>query len=228
MKHLYEFEEFRLDAENPSLWRGGELVPIYPKALDILILLVGRKGEIVSRDELLETVWQETFVEESNITYTVSQLRKTLGDKKFIQTVPKRGYRFVADVREVSRNGKPEVDDLIAPGSNKQTKTPVRWNLIVITLLGVLFLSSFAVWWSVDKNRGLSRVPVNQRNIRTMAILPLKTAGDDEKSKTMAMGLTDALINRLGSLNRFAVRPLSSVGSVSQNLTKTIYRSARN
>src|SRR5687767_910535 len=98
IKHFYEFDEFRLDAENPSLWRGGELVTIFPKSLEVLILLVRNHGEIVSREKLLDTVWNDTFVEESNITYTVSQLRKTLGQNEnggFIQTVPKRGYRFI-------------------------------------------------------------------------------------------------------------------------------------
>ena len=103
---LYEFEEFRLDAENPSLWREGELVAVSPKALETLILLVEKRGEIVSRENLMETVWKETFVEEGNINYTVSLLRKALGDKKFIQTVPRRGYRFAAEVKEVCE--KPE------------------------------------------------------------------------------------------------------------------------
>lgn len=115
VKHFYEFEEFRLDAETPSLWRGGQLVPIFPKALEILVLLVGRRGAVVSREELLETVWHNTFVEESNITYTVSLLRKTLDNPDkghFVQTIPKRGYRFVADVREVSENGKTNIENV--------------------------------------------------------------------------------------------------------------------
>ena len=215
VKHLYEFDEFRLDAENPSLWRGGEFVPIFPKALEILILLVRKKGEIVSREELLETVWQETFVEEANITYNISQLRKTLGKKQFIQTVSKRGYRFIADVREISENGRSDVPaDSFLPAP---PKTQIRWHLIAILLLGVLSLTSFAVWWNFDSRRGLSKVPVNERNIRTVAILPLKSLNEDEKSKMIALGLTDSLINNLGSLNRFAVRPLSSVGGFAES-----------
>ena len=104
--HIYEFENFRLDADNPSLWRGGELVPISPKALEILILLVQKKGEIVSREDLLETVWKGSFVEEGNINYTVSLLRKTLGNKDLVQTIPRRGYRFPADVKQISENSK--------------------------------------------------------------------------------------------------------------------------
>ena len=102
---FYEFDEFYLNAANPSLWRDGKLVPISPKSLEVLILLVEKKGEIVSRDRLMETVWKDTFVEEANINYTISQLRKTLGGKDFIQTVARRGYRFDARVRVVSEAG---------------------------------------------------------------------------------------------------------------------------
>ncbi|MDQ4120057.1 MAG: winged helix-turn-helix domain-containing protein [Acidobacteriota bacterium] len=103
---FYEFGGFRLNAEHPSLWFNDKLVQLPPKALELLILLVERRGEIVSREELLETVWRETFVEESNINYTVSLLRKTLSERDkaaFIQTVPKRGYRFVAPVRSIKK-----------------------------------------------------------------------------------------------------------------------------
>src|SRR6185369_6645625 len=106
--HRYQFGDFRLDSEPPSLWRDGSLVSLPPKALEMLLLLVRQRKVIVSREELLETIWRDTFVEDGNINYTVSLLRKTLDkdDKgRFIQTVPKRGYRFVGNVLEVSANG---------------------------------------------------------------------------------------------------------------------------
>lgn len=217
VKHFYEFDDFRLDAEDHSLWRGGELVQIFPKALEILVLLVDKKGAVVSRDELLEAVWQDTFVEEANITYTVSQLRKTLGSKNYIQTVPKHGYRFKADVREVSAqsNGESRTEppakqsDLTAQGVTPNP--PVRWHFIAIILLGLFFVTSFAVWWKFTDQKGLSSISVTERDIRTVAILPLKTLNESEQTKSLALGLTDSLISRLGSLNRFAVRPLSAV-----------------
>jgi DNA-binding winged helix-turn-helix (wHTH) protein/Flp pilus assembly protein TadD len=155
IRHFFEFDEFRLDAETPSLWRGGELVPIPPKALEILVLLVRKQGAIVSREELLETVWRDCYVEESNITYTVSLLRKSLGNgnqRALIQTVPKRGYRFAADVREVSENGAADAAVPAAPPSAEpipaaQPKAPMRWHLLGIILFGVLFVTGFAVWW---------------------------------------------------------------------------------
>lgn len=145
IKHFYEFEEFRLDAANPSLWRDGKLVSISPKALETLILLVGKKGEIVSRDELLEKVWKETFVEEGNINYTISLLRKTLGNKDFVQTVPRRGYRFAADVKQIGENSdaspvKPET--IIEPPKNN--KRPVFFAVALASILLLLTLLAFS------------------------------------------------------------------------------------
>lgn len=227
MKRFYEFEGFRLDAETPSLWRDGELVPIFPKALDILVLLVEKRGAVVSREELLETIWQDTFVEESNVTYTVSLLRKTLdeNDKShFIQTIPKRGYRFSADVRETPEAGEP-IPTTQSNGSDPKyrkeisahivkagvPRSQVRWHFIGIILLGLFLVSSFTVWWNFGLQRGLSDVSVTERNIRTVAILPLKSLTEGEQNTALSAGLTDALISRLGSLKRFTVRPLSSV-----------------
>ena len=214
--HRYEFGDFRLDSEPPSLWREERLVPLPPKALEMLLLLVRRRDIIVSREELLDTLWRDTFVEDGNINYTVSLLRKILDkdDKgRFIQTVPKRGYRFVADVLEISANGHAEnaVRNVEAAILTEQPKPKIRWHFIGIVLLGVFFVTGFVIWRASDERRKLSTTAVANRNIRTVAVLPLKTTADNEGSKSLSLGLTDSLISRLGSLNRFSVRPLSSV-----------------
>src|SRR5687767_9730349 len=159
--HRYEFGDFRLESEPPSLWRDESLVPLPPKALEMLLVLVRRRDIIVSREELLNTVWRDTFVEDGNINYTVSLLRKTLDkdDKgRFIQTVPKRGYRFVADVLEVSANGHAEnaaVRNVEPAIPTEQPKPKIRWHLIGIVLLGVLFVTGFVVWRSLDERKKL-------------------------------------------------------------------------
>ena len=217
--HFYEFGGFRLDAENHALWLGDRLVAIAPKALELLILLIRRHGNIVSREELLETIWRDTFVEEANINYTVSQLRKILSensqsDAPFVQTVPKQGYRFVAGLKEVFETDRKSAKFTNLPAADSLpavSKSPVRWYFSAIILVGVLFLTSFAYWWKVNDQKGLSSLPGSERNIRTLAILPLKMLSEGEKNKTLSLGLTDSLISRLGSLNRFAVRPMSSV-----------------
>lgn len=108
ISHLYEFGPFHLDAAERVLRRDGQEVPLTPKTLDILLILVEHSGRILEKRELMDRVWPDSFVEESNLTQQVSTLRKAMGDTsgapEFIETVPKRGYRFIAVVREISES----------------------------------------------------------------------------------------------------------------------------
>src|SRR6476620_2291191 len=102
----YEFGRFRLNVAERVLLREGELVPLTPKVFDILLTLVENSGQVVSKDDLMKRVWPNTFVEEGNLTQNISLLRKALGETpggvQFIETVPRRGYRFVAETSEAS------------------------------------------------------------------------------------------------------------------------------
>jgi DNA-binding winged helix-turn-helix (wHTH) protein/tetratricopeptide (TPR) repeat protein len=101
---IYEFGPFRLDAADRVLLREGQVLALAPKASDLLLVLVRNAGRVVLKDELMQEVWPDTFVEENNLTVTISALRKTLGEgpsaQGYIQTVPRRGYRFAASVRQ--------------------------------------------------------------------------------------------------------------------------------
>src|SRR5215213_6627319 len=103
---LYEFGEFRLDLERNLLLRSDEIVPLTHKALETLAVLVENNGRIVGKGEIIQKVWEDTFVEEGSLTRNISTLRKVLGEEpgsnKFIETIPRRGYRFVAKVTAVS------------------------------------------------------------------------------------------------------------------------------
>lgn len=100
---IYEFGRFRLDAEERILFDGAEIVSLTPKAFDLLALLIENSGHIVSKEMIMQTLWADSFVEENNLAQNISLLRKILGegktDVKFIETVSKRGYRFVAPIR---------------------------------------------------------------------------------------------------------------------------------
>lgn len=104
-RSFFEFDAFRIDVGERLLLRDREPVPITPKVFDILLLLVENRGRTVSKDELMDTIWKNTFVYDGNLNKNVSTLRKSLGDNrrrpKFITTVPKRGYRFDGDVKEI-------------------------------------------------------------------------------------------------------------------------------
>src|SRR2546423_6309571 len=104
-KHLYEFGPFRLDAEEHLLLRDGEPVPLEPKVFDTLVLLIRNSGHLLEKDELMDKVWPDAEVEEGSLTRNISTLRRVLGDGenglRYIETVPRRGYRFVASVRDL-------------------------------------------------------------------------------------------------------------------------------
>ncbi|MGH9843675.1 MAG: winged helix-turn-helix domain-containing protein [Blastocatellia bacterium] len=104
-RHFYEFGPYRLDPDERVLFRDGRPLPLPPKTFDTLIALVERSGHIVEKDELMGKVWPDTFVEEVNLARHVSNLRKLLGeqeeDQPYIETVARRGYRFIATVRAV-------------------------------------------------------------------------------------------------------------------------------
>jgi Tol biopolymer transport system component/DNA-binding winged helix-turn-helix (wHTH) protein len=104
ISHFYEFGPFRLDITERILLRGGQHVPLPPKAFETLLVLVENSGHILDKDELLKRIWPDTFVEEVNLAKKVSYLRKILGgeqSEQYIETIPKRGYRFVVPVKEV-------------------------------------------------------------------------------------------------------------------------------
>ena len=98
------FKTFRLDTANHLLWRNGDRVPIAPKGFDVLAYLVEHAGRLVTQDEILAALWPQTYVNPEVLRKYILEIRKALGDRpdnpEFIETVPKRGYRFVAPVLE--------------------------------------------------------------------------------------------------------------------------------
>src|SRR5215469_13623641 len=103
---LYEFSGFRLDPSQRVLMRQGELVTLTPKGFEALLFFVRNRGRLLEKDELMKSLWPESFVEEGNLSQHIFVLRKVLGDDQnghtFIQTIPRRGYKFVAPVKELA------------------------------------------------------------------------------------------------------------------------------
>jgi len=126
-QHFYEFGPFRLDAVERLLLREAEPLPLTPKSFELLLALVERHGRIVEKQELMQAVWPDTFVEETNLTKNIFILRQALGEPdnggRYIETVPKRGYRFVAQVREVR-----EKDEELAAAEPANSQTAVVTN----------------------------------------------------------------------------------------------------
>ncbi len=142
-KQLYEFGPFRVDPEKELLLRDKESIPLAPKAFQVLLVLMRRKQELVTKDELLKAVWPDTFVEETNLSRNIFLLRKALGespqDHKYVVTVPGRGYRFAEDVQFVPL----EELNLVA-ASHSQVQIEVKetkpWGWIAVA--GVLLVGA--------------------------------------------------------------------------------------
>lgn len=156
LKGLYEFAGFRLDAEERLLLRADEVVPLPPKAFDVLLALIEQPGHLLEKEVLLKTVWPDTIVEENNLADNISRLRKTLGEgengQKFIETVPRRGYRFVAEVKALSDVVMNDADaaPTVIPSSAPAAFIPARLKLrqrpeLFLVAFGFLVLTLFSV-----------------------------------------------------------------------------------
>jgi DNA-binding winged helix-turn-helix (wHTH) protein len=103
--NFYDYGPFRLDPAEHRLTREGIPVALAPKAFELLLFLVQNPGRLLTKDQIMQAVWPNSFVEEANLTVSISLLRKVMGEKegnlRYIETVPKKGYRFIASVREV-------------------------------------------------------------------------------------------------------------------------------
>lgn len=201
MSHFYEFGEFRLEPEERRLLRGSETIPLTPKQFDLLQLLLESPGHLLDKEELQQKLWPNAFVEETNLTKGISLLRKTLGDTaegdRFIETVPKRGYRFVAPVRKVNAasqysTGDPE-GSVATPAF--QSGTRISWRVL---LLGVALVSSVAVLvlWKGPFER-VVHAPASRV---VLAVLPFENLSGDAQQDYLSDGLTEEMITQLARL----------------------------
>lgn len=230
--HFYEFGPFRLDAEERLLFRDHEVVQLTPKVVDTLFVLIENRGRLVKKDELMNAIWPETFVEESSLAQNISLLRKALGEEhgghEYIETLPRRGYRFVADVHEVHSQVRPflverpkseisssidetESEELIVADVSDDRAEAVsarrpKWqSYAIIGCASALVVLTFFVWRINQKARGA------QPPVKSIAVLPFKTMGAQTETDLAGLGMADALILRLAKLDGVTILPISSV-----------------
>jgi len=180
---LYEFGAFRLDASERVLWRGEEMIVLPSKVFDTLWMLVKEEGRVVSKSELMEAIWADAFVEESNVSQNIYTLRRTLGvdeqGRQFIETIPRRGYRFAVPVKllEGASNGGVSANDsqaiaadqteLVTPSAPAEKeirpRSALRYGLFAV--LGILILSAlgFSVYQFVNRRAEKDHIaPIEQ------------------------------------------------------------------
>ena len=234
---IYQFDLFRLDTGKRLLWRETEPVQLAPKAFDTLVCLLQSSGQVVERETLMQTLWPDTFVEDTNLTVNISALRKALGEQsdehRFIVTVPRRGYCFVAPVTLVTTEAPPatlaeeisepvlELDEVSLTGQDSQPQSSqpaptapqalvsiwtrsLSWKLGVGVLMAVLGMVVLGWMWT---QRSTSQ---SSGAIKSLAVLPFQVLNSNENDY-LRIGLADALITKFSRLKQIAVSPTSAI-----------------
>jgi DNA-binding winged helix-turn-helix (wHTH) protein/TolB-like protein len=203
---VHRFGPFRYDSVQRLLFRKDELIPLVPKAVDTLHALLERRGEVVSKAELMKAVWPDCVVEEVGLARNISLLRKALGDdaEAYIETVPKRGYRFTAKMNDTaSERGDPAPAEM--PAVRDRAGLPSRrWLVISIMLMG---LCGFVYWQFYRPSRYLPRAG----GVASLAVIPFECLTPDLERARLSEGLTEALVAELTKLKSAQVISPSTV-----------------
>lgn len=213
-KQVYEFGEFLLDVDEKRLLRNGQRVSLQPKVFDMLTVFARRQGELISRDELMKAVWADTFVEETNLRFCIHGLRKALGKtpdgKEYIETIPKRGYRFNADSggKSTEKTAEIEVSETIPlpertsqEADQSKKRKSLKWAVVCGLILALIAVGA---WWFYQPT-----APKTALDFETLAVLPFESAGENQSD--LQIGLADAMITNLGKIKPLKVVPLASV-----------------
>lgn len=205
-KHFYRFKSFRLDVGERQLFNETEAVAVTPKAFDVLVTLIERRGHLVEKDELMKLIWGDSFVEEANLPRIVHTLRKTLGEdgngNKFIETVPTKGYRFVAEVNEETIPSA-ETETAKPDASNQKSLKPFLLAGFAVLLVAALVSFFLLAWNSKNSSDNAKQL--------TIAVLPFNPISEDNRDEANDLGFAMLLINQLNQSKNLKVRGFSTI-----------------
>jgi TolB-like protein/DNA-binding winged helix-turn-helix (wHTH) protein/Tfp pilus assembly protein PilF len=213
-KKTLEFGPFRLLVEKRALLCDGRPVQITPRAAEVLGVLATQANEIVSKEDLLQAVWPDTFVEEANLSVQIAALRKLLagvGGTIQIETVPKRGYRLVGEVRAIRPGPEPSSGDThpmpahSIPVSRVMPARKISWIALAILLL-VIAAAGLERW----SNRAQAVAEAGGARIHSLAVLPLQNLSGDPAQDYFAAGITDELTTELAHIHGLQVASRTS------------------
>jgi TolB-like protein/DNA-binding winged helix-turn-helix (wHTH) protein/Tfp pilus assembly protein PilF len=223
---MKSFKAFRLDTTNHLLWRNSDRVPVAPKGFDVLAYLVEHADRVVTQDEILEALWPETYVNPEVLRKYILEIRKVLGDRpdnpEFIETVPKRGYRFIApviDESEAGPSGLPAspaaeehaIEQKIAheTASSKHENTSSKrraWMLAIVAVLALVAAAGINGYFRLSRN-GPKAVSLNNTSIAVLPFVDMSTTKDQEY---FSDGFAEQLINDLAKVPGLKVAGRSS------------------
>ncbi|HSC06830.1 MAG TPA: winged helix-turn-helix domain-containing protein [Steroidobacteraceae bacterium] len=211
------FATFELDVTEEQLRNAGSLIKLAPQPLKVLTWLATHAGHLVTRQELFERTWGPgTFVDfEQGLNHCIKQIRLALGDDaehpRFIETIPKRGYRFIAEVQTPDdRDAVLDSASVVGPGAAADRRGARRWSTLVVTLLVAAALAALAVavFQQTRKGEG-ARTATTPR--ATLAVLPLEVLNQQEEIGYLALGIPDAITARLARAGEIRIRPTAAV-----------------
>jgi TolB-like protein/DNA-binding winged helix-turn-helix (wHTH) protein/Flp pilus assembly protein TadD len=237
--HLYEFGDFRLDTAKRLLQRlDGTTVPVTPRVFETLLYMVEHHDIVLDKERLMEAVWPDSIVEENNLSQNISTLRRifgeTPGSHSYIVTVPGRGYRFVAEVSDRTDNGSAaaKAEQGTAPtlaenrteavtAKGRQQSPDKTGGPLMLAVLGVIVLAAVflargpSIGW-LKKHRVGNTAPTTSpetitNTVRSIAVLPFESLGQDTNDELLGLGMADAVIGRMSSLKQLVVLPTSAV-----------------
>src|SRR6266404_7194349 len=240
VQERYEFGPFRLDPTEHTLLRDDQVVALTPKAFETLALLVRSSGHLVRKEELIERVWRDTIVEEGNLNVIIHTLRKALGDDprehKYIETVAKCGYRFVAEVRrpdedkETASETTNAIDSVkaakqssgpeqiigsastsVSPSLSRRPRNRRRLVIFAASVLAVALAAMFFTLWRFNHRPNATAAAAAPAQVRSIAVLPFRVLSSEKGDEYLSLGLADALITSLSQTRQVIVRQTEAV-----------------
>jgi DNA-binding winged helix-turn-helix (wHTH) protein/TolB-like protein/Tfp pilus assembly protein PilF len=234
--HTYSFNDFTIDLDRGCLLRGEQQVKLRPKVFDALLYLVENNNRLVTKAELIQAVWPDSFVTDDSLVQCLVELRRALGDdaQEYIKTVPRRGYIFGAVVTSDSATGQaiyaeqlegvrivieeedrePTRNDRLANALVLPAALQASWILgkpARILLVCVLLLAGAAMGLLYFRGSGEPKHAAHVTQVRSIAVLPFKPLSTDGSDEYLGLGMADTLITKLSNLRQIIVRPTSAV-----------------
>lgn len=226
--HNYHFDDLVVDCQNFRVQKQGVSQPLAPRAFDVLRYLIEQHGRVVEKQELFENIWQDAIVTDDALTRAVKEIRRALGDDatapRYVETVPKRGYRFIAELQtlEEALPPEPEKSAPVASAPPEPAAQSVETEPLPLPtpkplprvwlfgqrkrlplLLGILLLISVGFW--------LYFRPAGRAPIESLAVLPFVNEGGNGEVEYLSDGMTETLISSLSQIPNLNVKPRSSV-----------------